>query len=170
MNLEDVKVGVIVRAPSISIRNPSRLYRVVKARPTRHSELAVDLEAVSPPTIKKPLARIHWQHLVLADASLPADGHRFNASGYHTDRCLYCGKPEDGADKNCVPRLDAVPEGLLTTRDAHVKLGVSHATFVSRYQYRGLYPAALFGVQCTYLWDEATLAQIAKRNVEWGVR
>lgn len=76
MDITDVKVGVLVRAPGISIRNPSRLYRVVKARPTRCSELAVDLEAVSPPTIKKPLARIHWRHLVAAGDVASTNGHR----------------------------------------------------------------------------------------------
>lgn len=167
MDITDVKVGVLVRAPGISIRNPSRLYRVVKARPTRCSELAVDLEAVSPPTIKKPLARIHWRHLVAAGDVASTNGHRVGGA-YSSRRCLYCGKIDGEWDATpCIPRLDAVPENLFTTQAAHAKLGVSYCTFVNRYQYRGLYPAALFGVQCTYLWDEATLQKAAMSNVEW---
>lgn len=83
-----------------------------------------------------------------------------------TSHCLYCGKLE-GDLEPCVPRLDVVPEGLVTTQVAHVKLGVSYATFTNRYQDRGLYPAALLGKKCTYLWDEAALQELAMSNVEW---
>jgi hypothetical protein len=166
VNVADIKVGVLVRAPEISIRNRARVYRVVGTHRTRNAELSVDLEAVTPPALRHPLRYVHHEHLVPAVDGDTGNGHRISLGPYNKGLCLYCGRAE-GDMAPCVPRFDVAPEGLFTTRAAMAKFEVSYSTFIARYQDRRLYPVALLGPGCSYLWDEVTLGKVALSNAEW---
>ena len=73
------------------------------------------------------------------------------------------GGAKDPVPTPCIPRLAGGWPGLLSSKEAQTRLGITKDAFLTRYQTRGLFPAAV-GPNRTYYWRESDLARLVEHS------